>query len=337
MGASCGQCFPRKEERTNLVVEELVKSGNNFLLERSAAQVHMLIFAMDYKLTNNPLSCTIDAMNMCNLARQCGITDIRVLTDKAGPLVKRTAKQAIVDTLQSCGANDYFLMYYSGHGCLLSDAHGWDEEEVEDSAYCFQRADGQIDYRSCLTDDEFADLLTKNLKPGVRTLVLSDCCHSDTVCDFSKRIWHGKIGCSISGCLDHQTSGDIGNGGIFTHSMLLAIDKLSQAMVQGRLPNQYSVGLLFNATLGEKHKYFRTAQQQICIEHTSFANTDQIRFPLIPRGLYFAPLHRAGRGLAGGQDVPPQVLAQCSLSPDIGVMEDEFVETLQEALVETED
>lgn len=138
---------------------------------------------------------------------------------------------------------------------------------------------------------------------------------------------------TISGCLDSQTSGDIGKGGIFTHAMLLAIDKLSQAMNQGTLKEQdYSVGHLYNVTLRQKQKYFENASQQISVEHSRACPNDAMCWPLIPQGLYNAPLHQSRnrnlseRGLSSGAPppgVPPNVHAACSDPVGCGALEED--------------
>merc|ERR1712187_540954 len=150
--------------------------------------------------------------------------------------------------------------FFAGHGTQLKDkddkesSPGGDMDaggDAMDEAYCFQDSKGQISYSTCLKDDDFAILLTKNLKADVKAVILSDCCHSDTICDFGKPIWDGFDAISISGCKDEQTSGDTGRGGIFTHSMLLAIEKLSAAKDQSKwdLQEGYSVEFLYDATL----------------------------------------------------------------------------------------
>merc|ERR1719327_2589280 len=99
-----------------------------------------------------------------------------------------------------------------------------DEECTRDAAVAAIR---QVCSR-CTGDDVFADVVTSSLDESVRILILTDCCHSGSIADLDNECWHGRQAVSITGCLDEQTSGDIGRGGIFTHSMLMAVSNLQQ-------------------------------------------------------------------------------------------------------------
>lgn len=252
--------------------------------------VHMVICAMDYKQTQNQLTCTIDGRNMMQLAQACGVTNVKVLTDEGQPLTKDMAMQAIREVAAQCGDDDYFVFYYSGHGTQLENQESDDRDddrEDQDDAYCFQDERGQISYRSCWDDDHFAAFLIDTIPDNTRTIILSDCCHSDTIADLGKSAWADKQAVSISGCLDDQTSGDIGSGGIFTHSMLLAIDELSR---DGE--DEYSVAKLFNTTLDCKSTRFGRKGQQLAAEHSDAVELKNMAWPLVPQSQYVAPLNR---------------------------------------------
>jgi hypothetical protein len=239
----------------------------------------MLIISLDYKGTANPLSSTADARNMQDLARACSVWDVKVLTDERGALTKDMAAEALAQNVQACRKDDYFVFYYSGHGTRLG----------KDDAYCFQDSSGQVSAETCMTDDEFSAILTANCPKGVNVILLSDCCHSDTIADFQENVnWSGHTAMSLSGCLDMQTSGDTGHGGIFTQSMLTTIAQLCQA----REPH-YSVGHLYNGILRSKVEMFGEKGQSISQEHTMSTSPDSMRWPLIPIGQYVAPLSRS--------------------------------------------
>merc|ERR1712096_407740 len=154
------------------------------------------------------------------------------------------AFQEIKALLSGSKAGDTFIFYYHGHGAKpghgLGDGDRWDDSEKDD-AYCFQDADGHVTKASLWSDDAFAQQIPDVLPDGVNLLVLSDCCYSDTICDFSKPAWKNKRAVSVSGCLDTQTAKGTGTGGVFTYSMLLAIEKLSQ-LSRTQQGSDYSVG-----------------------------------------------------------------------------------------------
>merc|ERR1712032_434042 len=168
---------------------------------------------------------------------------------------KENVLAAIEEVGRRCGEDDYFVLYYSGHGTQVDDEDG-DEDEGKDEALCLVSPDGQISYETLLVDDDFAEHLTDSIDESARIIILTDCCHSGTICDFDKEQWEDRHAVSIAGCLDGQTSGDIGKGGIYTHSMLLAIDQLEDAGEE-----DYSVGMLYNATLENDDKVFNSKQE----------------------------------------------------------------------------
>merc|ERR1711972_1038868 len=112
--------------------------------------------------------------------------------------------------------------------------------------------------------------------------------------------------------MDEQTSGDIGTGGIMTHSMLLAIDKLQKAG-----EDQYSVGLLHNATVDQDNKVFNSAQD-ITIMTTESVAPNEMAWPLLPLQDYQAPLTKAGKA-----KLDPQVLQQLGVPAHIAGFVDE--------------
>mmetsp|Transcript_65753 Transcript_65753/g.203661 ORF Transcript_65753/g.203661 Transcript_65753/m.203661 type:complete len:359 (+) Transcript_65753:45-1121(+) len=279
MGNQVSQFLVAAAKLTN----QQVAAGSNFSKSDSGS-VHLIITALDYKKTSNPLTCTKDGKNMQKLADVCGVGDVQVMYDEQ--CTKDNVKQLIQMVGPSCSPGDFFVFYYSGHGTSMKDVSG-DEADGQDEAFCFVTPDGQITYESCLIDDDFSTCLCSNLPEDVNVLILTDCCHSGTIADLDSACWAGRKAISITGCLDTQTSGDMGRGGIFTHSMLLAIDKLMRA---GQA--DYSCGLLFNATLKEDDKVFASAQD-ITIQCTSAVTPDRMAWPLVPKQPYKAPLAQA--------------------------------------------
>mmetsp|Transcript_51381 Transcript_51381/g.94989 ORF Transcript_51381/g.94989 Transcript_51381/m.94989 type:complete len:348 (-) Transcript_51381:184-1227(-) len=246
---------------------------------------HVLICALDYKKTKNPLTCTLDAKNVQQLCTACGVRDVRIMLDEE--CTPDAVKAALKQAAKSCQPpNDVFIFYFSGHGVQVEDKSG-DEASGKDDAFALVDEKGQISASTLLLDDDFSDILVANLHPAIRILVLTDCCHSGTIADFSTDKWHGREAVSLTGCTDEETSGDMGKGGIFTHSMLLAIDRLQTAN-----SHDYSVGALYNATLEEAKRVFHP-EQDITLECPKDFTSDQMAWPLVPVTEYQAPLSQA--------------------------------------------
>mmetsp|Transcript_95239 Transcript_95239/g.269059 ORF Transcript_95239/g.269059 Transcript_95239/m.269059 type:complete len:358 (+) Transcript_95239:97-1170(+) len=250
----------------------------------SPDQVHVLICALDYKGTGNELTCTLDGNNMQTLCRACGIQDMQVMYDNE--CTKENVSAKIQEMGQRVGEDDYFIFYYSGHGTSMQDTNG-DEADGMDEALCFVGPGGQLAGNYFMSDDEFTDVVTEAISEDARILILTDCCHSGTIGDLDKDAWEGRQVITITGCTDTETSGDIGKGGIFTHSMLLAIDHLQQSG-----EDEYSVGLLYNATVHEDDEVFHS-QQDITLNSSHGIKPKQMAWPLIPQGEYKAPLNQA--------------------------------------------
>jgi len=277
------------------------------------AEVHMLLCALDYKQTANPLTCSVDGKNMERLVAQCGVRDFTAMYDE------QCTHPAVADALRGvasrCQDGDYFVFYYSGHGTNLADQSG-DEEDGQDEALCLVTESGQINYHSCMTDDELADIITENVPPSCKVLIITDCCHSGTIADLDREQWNDFQAISMTGCMDNQTSGDMGKGGIFTHSMLVSIQKLLES---GH--DEFSVGKLYNTTLTYDDRIFNSPQD-ISMQYSNGCNPSQVKFPLIPQGPYISPMMAAKRDVqmsSGGADElsNPGMLQQALVSNNV--------------------
>jgi len=299
------------------VTNRPVQAQANFQRAAGDGEVHLLICALDYKRTQNPLTCSMDGRNMQALANACGIRDVVAMYDEE--CTKERVFQAIHEVGGRCDEDDYFIFYYSGHGTSMHDEDG-DEDDGKDEAFCFVDAAGQLSADTFMTDDEFATAVVEATSEEVRILILTDCCHSGTIADLDKDEWGNREAILVAGCLDSETSGDMGRGGIFTHSMLLAIDQLQDAH-----EDEYCVGMLYNACLENDNKIFHSAQN-ITIQASRSVAPERMAWPLIPRSDYQAPLTKAAAAAGGGTPSEegmqqalgnPQLLQMLGIKPEM--------------------
>lgn len=246
----------------------------------SGCQVYMVCIALDYPGTGNELTCTKDGDNMRALWQACGLpaSNLTVFYNNDGH--KGNVLGAIEGMGQQCQPGDYFIFYYSGHGSSVPDKDG-DEADGKDEALCLVTPEGKIDWNAFLTDDELAEAMTSNIEEGVKVIIMSDCCHSGTISDFRTADWGGLHACSLSGCADNQTSGDTGKGGIFTHSLLMAIADSGDG--------SYSIGQLYNKTLEFDETVFASEQDIKCACSSASGSPSNMAWPLVPKNGYSAP------------------------------------------------
>mmetsp|Transcript_19566 Transcript_19566/g.45489 ORF Transcript_19566/g.45489 Transcript_19566/m.45489 type:complete len:306 (-) Transcript_19566:29-946(-) len=248
--------------------------------------VRMLICAMDYKGAGVPqLTCSADARNMVALAKACGVSDLTVKMDEECTLA--AIRQAIVSVASRVQPDDFFIFYFAGHGFQVEDQDG-DEDDGMDEAFVFLNDKGKVTKSSLLVDDEFAELLLRHVHPMARILVLADCCHSGTICDFdSRRDWDDREAVCISGCKDKEEAVDTEFGGVLTCSVLAAVAKLQQAGEP-----EYSVGRLFNLTLEADWEYLNKKgdKQHLAVSKAEGCDYNTVAWPLIPLQPYQVPL-----------------------------------------------
>jgi len=246
-------------------------------------RTNVLIIALDYPGTGAELTCTKDAKNLMVLLDACDVSNVTTLFNSEAHL--ENVKKHLRSVGQSCRPGDYYIIYYTGHGVRVKDVSG-DEDDGHDEAFALVTPAGKIDYSKFLIDDDFAEIVCAATPDGVNILVITDCCHSGTIADFNQPCWGKKMALSMSGCTDVQTSGDTGKGGIFTHSLLMAIENM-----QKRGVSNYSVGKIFNRTLYYDEKVFNSAQD-ITLGWAPYCGPTHMAWPLIPEVDYTAPWKR---------------------------------------------
>jgi len=159
------------------------------------------------------------------------VADIRQLRDDRhqGMPTRRNITTALQWLVAGAKEGDHLFFHYSGHGSQQRDAGG-DEMDGKDETLV------PVDYQQngMLSDDELRQILVASLPKGVRLTVILDCCHSGTaldlpykvaikdgdIVDIKKKLPHQIAARSqgdvvmISGCMDTQTSADVGGGSL---------------------------------------------------------------------------------------------------------------------------
>lgn len=244
--------------------------------------MHMLIAALDYKQTGRPLTFSIASRNVEELARQCGVQWLTALYEEECTVQAVTS--AVKQMTSKCGPDDVFLFYFAGHGQPAS------EEQDTGDAFVLVDRNGQVSGSTLLPFAELSRTITESCAPETRVLFITDTPYHNSIVDLGRQEWDGRQALLISGTQDQHVEQE-DSGGVFTHNLLLAIDKLSKV---GR--ENYSVGMFFNAALHENELVF-SRLQDLQLQSPARFTPDAMAWPLVPPAGYQAPLSRcAGPG-----------------------------------------
>ena len=217
-----------------------------------------LLIGINYTGTPDQLyGCINDVNNVKNfLQSQLGYTNFVILTDNTSlKPTKANILNAINTLVRSLRSGDEAWFHYSGHGILAYDSNR-DEESGQDT--CLAPLDYQR--RGFISDDVIRSNLVQRIPRGAKLYVVLDACHSGTGCDLRYKYddtsyqtnrnikpltyvpseWtlghkltefkryqktDADVYC-ISGCQDHQESGDTFiesdqmHGGVLTSTLL---------------------------------------------------------------------------------------------------------------------
>mmetsp|Transcript_52080 Transcript_52080/g.149323 ORF Transcript_52080/g.149323 Transcript_52080/m.149323 type:complete len:271 (+) Transcript_52080:2-814(+) len=194
--------------------------------------------------------------------------------------VLRAARQMA----SKCGEEDVFVFYFAGHGTAAEDAG------ADSNSFVLVDKNGQVSASTLLSGDELLSEVFQVLPQHTRVLLLTDTAFHDVLLDLNLGSAVDRQVLSITGTQD-QGCPEEDRGTIFTHTLLLAIDKLSKV---GR--DNYSVGMMFNAALHENDLVF-SSKQDLTIQSAPGFSPDAMAWPLVPPLGYQAPLSRcAGPG-----------------------------------------
>jgi hypothetical protein len=138
----------------------------------------------DYPGVSNDLyGCRNDAADWTDALTARGF-EVRTLLDSAAS--GTAIRTGIADLLSRTSAGDAVVITYSGHGTWVPDLDG-DEPDHRDEAICPH----DIAANGPLLDDELSTLFS-TAGPGVRTVLISDSCHSGTLTRLSRPLGDGR-------------------------------------------------------------------------------------------------------------------------------------------------
>lgn len=253
------------------------------VFHHAESRVHMLVVCMDYSKTTCPLPTEWDARNFVEFSRCCGVQDLTILKNEECTV--KAFLGAIRRAGEACGPDDYFVLYFAGHGTCVSEVSDKPADAEAEALVCVD-SQGQISTRTLLSDEELSNTILQSCPEDARILILADLCHSGPVANLTLGRWAGRQALSITGCRERSTAVDAGRCGIFTHCILLAADKLAKVGHE-----DYSVGMLFNAALNEDAVIFGRMQDMM-IQAALDSSPQLMAWPLVPSLDYEAPLNR---------------------------------------------
>jgi hypothetical protein len=145
-----------------------------------------ILMGNNYTGTDNELKgCIADVNRMKDLLQTWGFTCV-IMTDLASDSLKMTRQNIlnILDvTLSGLDTNDTCIVYYSGHGSLITDSSGDEGVFGKDSVII------PVDYKTngIISDDTIRQQLLKATKGNVFSIF--DSCNSGSVCDLRYNIF----------------------------------------------------------------------------------------------------------------------------------------------------
>lgn len=113
-------------------------------------------------------SAEFDAEDMQALAEDVGF---KTTIMKRQNVTRETVLEELTRAARDLKTGDIFLLTYAGHGGQVPDFNGDEEADRSDETWCL--------FDAQLIDDELA-VAWSRFKPGVRVVVIADCCHSGT-------------------------------------------------------------------------------------------------------------------------------------------------------------
>eukprot|EP00931_Biecheleriopsis_adriatica_P077629 TRINITY_DN5114_c0_g1_i1.p1 TRINITY_DN5114_c0_g1~~TRINITY_DN5114_c0_g1_i1.p1 ORF type:complete len:480 (-),score=93.60 TRINITY_DN5114_c0_g1_i1:17-1456(-) len=268
--------------------------------------VHCLVCGLDYSCDKvswagppptggGPLDTGYAFKGMQGLMEKCSVASMKKIWNQE--CTRQGMRAAVAEVGSKCKPGDYFVLYYTGHGNpLAKTTPALPGKETEDQCILTVDEFGSVDdaqmsfefrNRTWLRDDEFADILVTGVPKGVKMIMLLDCCHSATMCDFDEDNCWAQLGnqaISIAGSGDSETSAGTGAGGKFTRALSRAIAAMQQAGKE-----HYGTDKIYNVTLKEYQAHQHDSHQQTISIRSINVHPGELVWPLEPTVPYESP------------------------------------------------
>lgn len=241
----------------------------------TGGKVRVLIIGMDYKYSpGNELTGSIDARHFSKLCQQAEVEDVKEMYDSVQDVGKHSSdfptRENVIRELQAFGRRtrpqDYFVLFFAGHGENVPDHPPLDEEDGLDEAFVLPGLRGaklDINMKHWYIDDQFVETIEASFHKSCQMLFIFDCCHSATLADIDSHQWAHRV-ISISACQDNEEATDTGRGGVLTRSL----EKTIRDLAVSRGKTEYSVESVFDGALPYASR-LGEGEQQIELQHAN--------------------------------------------------------------------
>lgn len=270
-GVECNNCEIKEEPSTPLTPVQ------------KNSEIRALVIWNDYNWSpvnqtlGGPFKTGLDtehgARKFKSLLHSARVTDITELSRTQ--CTRANLTRAIYGVGSKCNEDDYFILYYTGHGSRIPDTD-FDEDDGFDEALVLVDETGQV--RDDFLDDDLALYITSFVK-ATRIFLIMDCCHSASAADLHKPLWKDKIAISMSGCADNEESLATGSGGVFTNAIVKATEKFKS---YGEVSAAHFYNQVFHEAnhlksgMGQQH-----FQQTVSLKCNRGVNPSEVAWPLL--------------------------------------------------------
>lgn len=258
-------------------------------LQPVKGNVNVLICTLDYDgypASENGmgvLTASTDGTRFLDCVKSSGVPDEQIMILKDSPENAGTAKwpnsKNLWAALKTMGKktkpDDCFLFFFGGHGyhqeetgCFRDEEDGQDEFLVLTNSF----EKGEIDP---FLDDTMKSMFMSYFSRDCKILMVTDCCHSGTVCDLDDPVLGGHQIVHYAAVQDTQEAADVG-GGAFTVSLL---EVLEDACNEGETVSVADLYERINSSFGPKWEHMN---QNFNYTATTCADPDTFPWPVMP-------------------------------------------------------